>query len=102
VYTAGYILQGDVRTKVKTPGTGKIMVEEAVQTSTWRGCANSHYIPVQDSCLVSNKLCSFSLQSGKLETQKEPMSSSKASRQEEICLTQRKISLYDSGVYPIG
>jgi hypothetical protein len=26
--------QGDVITKVKTPGTGKIMVEEAVQTST--------------------------------------------------------------------
>jgi hypothetical protein len=30
-----------VRTKVKTPGTGKNMAEEAVQTSTWRGCANS-------------------------------------------------------------
>jgi hypothetical protein len=34
------ILQGDVRTKVKTPGTGKKLVEEAVQTSTWKGCAN--------------------------------------------------------------
>jgi hypothetical protein len=32
VDTAGCILQGDVRTKVKTPGTGKNMVEEAVQT----------------------------------------------------------------------
>jgi hypothetical protein len=31
-----------VSTKVKTPGTGEIMVEEAVQTSTWRGCANSY------------------------------------------------------------
>jgi hypothetical protein len=41
VNTAGCALQGDVRTKVKTPGTGKILVEEAVQTSTWRGCANS-------------------------------------------------------------
>jgi hypothetical protein len=29
-----------VRTKVKTPGTGEIMVEEAVQISTGRGCAN--------------------------------------------------------------
>jgi hypothetical protein len=41
VDTAGCILQGDVRTKVKTPGTGEIMVEETVQTSTRRGCANS-------------------------------------------------------------
>jgi hypothetical protein len=32
VDTAGCILQGDVRTKVKTPGTGKIMVGELVQT----------------------------------------------------------------------
>jgi hypothetical protein len=40
-YTAGCILQGDVRRKVKTPGTGETMVEEAVQTSTWRGCENS-------------------------------------------------------------
>jgi hypothetical protein len=32
VDTAGCVLQGDVRTKVKTPGTGKNMVEEAVQT----------------------------------------------------------------------
>jgi hypothetical protein len=40
VDTAGCVLQGDVRTKVKTTGTGEIMVEEAVQTSTWRGCAN--------------------------------------------------------------
>jgi hypothetical protein len=39
VDTAGCILQGDVRTKVKTPDTGKIMVEEAVQTSIF---------PVQD------------------------------------------------------
>jgi hypothetical protein len=41
VDTAGCVLQGDVRTKVKTTGTGEIMVEEAVQTSTRRGCANS-------------------------------------------------------------
>jgi hypothetical protein len=32
VDTAGCILQGDVRTKVKTPGSGEIMAEEAVQT----------------------------------------------------------------------
>jgi hypothetical protein len=38
----GCILQGEVRTKLKTPGTGEIMVEEAMQTSTWRGCANSY------------------------------------------------------------
>jgi hypothetical protein len=44
-----------VRTKVKTPGTGEIMVEEAVQTSTWRGCANS-IIPSPGSCLVPNNL----------------------------------------------
>jgi hypothetical protein len=43
VVTAGCILQGDAGTKVKTPGTGKNMVEEAVQTSTWRGCANSYH-----------------------------------------------------------
>jgi hypothetical protein len=44
VDTAGQVVfcsQGDVRTKVKTPGTGKTMVEEAVQTPTWRGCADS-------------------------------------------------------------
>jgi hypothetical protein len=41
VDTASCILQGDVRRKVKTPGTGKNMVEEAVQTPTWRGHANS-------------------------------------------------------------
>jgi hypothetical protein len=53
VNTAGCILQGDVRTKVKTPGTGKTMVEEAVQTPTWRGCANS-IIPSPGSFLVPN------------------------------------------------
>jgi hypothetical protein len=41
VDTAGCLLQGDVRTKVKTLSIGKIMVEKAVQTSTRRGCANS-------------------------------------------------------------
>jgi hypothetical protein len=45
VDTAGCILQGDVRTKVKTPGTGKIMVEESLQTPLF---------PVQNSCLVFN------------------------------------------------
>jgi hypothetical protein len=30
-----------VKTKVKTAGTEKNTVEEAVQTPTWRGCANS-------------------------------------------------------------
>jgi hypothetical protein len=39
-------------------GTGKIMVEEAVQTSTWRGCANS-IIPSPASCLVSNSVVSL-------------------------------------------
>jgi hypothetical protein len=29
-----------VRTKVKTPGAGKNMVEEAVQLLPWTGCAN--------------------------------------------------------------
>jgi hypothetical protein len=52
--TAGCILQGDVRTKVKTPGTGEIMVEEAVQTSTWRGCASS-IIHSPGSCLVPTR-----------------------------------------------
>jgi hypothetical protein len=56
VDTAGCILQGDVRTKVKTPGTGKIMVEEAVQTSTMERLCKLHYIPVQGSCLVSNNI----------------------------------------------
>jgi hypothetical protein len=41
VDTAGCILQGDVSTKVKTQGTGKITAEVAVQTSAWKGCANS-------------------------------------------------------------
>jgi hypothetical protein len=48
------ILQGDVRTKVKTPGTGKNMIGEAVQTSTMERLYKLHYIPVQGSCLVSN------------------------------------------------
>jgi hypothetical protein len=30
-----------VRTKVKTPGAGEIVLEEAVQAPTWRSCANS-------------------------------------------------------------
>jgi hypothetical protein len=46
VDTAGCILQGDVRTKVKTPDTGEIMVEEAVQTSTWRA-VQTPLFPVQ-------------------------------------------------------
>jgi hypothetical protein len=52
VDTAGCILQGDARTKDKTPGTGKNMVEEAVQTSTMERLCKLHYIPVQGSCLV--------------------------------------------------
>jgi hypothetical protein len=55
VDTAGFILQGDVRTKVKTPGTGKNMVEEAVQTSTMERLCKLHYIPVQGSCLVYSR-----------------------------------------------
>jgi hypothetical protein len=42
--TAGCIFQGDVRTKVKTPHTGK------------KRLCKLHYIPVQGSCLVSYKL----------------------------------------------
>jgi hypothetical protein len=46
--TAGCFLQGDVRTKVKTLGTGKNMVEEAVQTSTMeRLCKLLHGEAVQ-------------------------------------------------------
>jgi hypothetical protein len=43
-----------VRTKVKTPGTGENMVEEAVQTSTMERLCRLHYIPIQASCLASN------------------------------------------------
>jgi hypothetical protein len=54
VDTAGCILQGDVRTKIKTPGTVKNMVEEVVQTSTMERLCKLHYILVQGSCLVFN------------------------------------------------
>jgi hypothetical protein len=37
----GCFLQGDVRTKVKTPGAGKNMVGEALQAPTMRGSARS-------------------------------------------------------------
>jgi hypothetical protein len=43
VDTAGCILQGDVRTKVKTPGAGKNMVGEAVQTPLY---PSSGFMPV--------------------------------------------------------
>jgi hypothetical protein len=54
VDTAGCGLQGDVRTKVKTPGTGKNMVGEAVQTHTMERLCKLHFSPAQGSCLVSN------------------------------------------------
>jgi hypothetical protein len=55
VDTAGCILQGDMRAKVMTPGTEKNMVEKAVQTSTMERLCKLYYIPVQGSCLISNR-----------------------------------------------
>jgi hypothetical protein len=55
VVTAGCILQGDVRTKVKIAGAGKNIVEETVQAPTMERLCKLHYFPVQGSCLVSNR-----------------------------------------------
>jgi hypothetical protein len=39
--TAGFFLQGDVGTKVKTPSSGKNIVGELCKLLLWRGCASS-------------------------------------------------------------
>jgi hypothetical protein len=54
VDAAGCFLQGDVGTKVKTPGAGKNIVGEALQVPTMERLYKLHYFPVQGSCLVPN------------------------------------------------
>jgi hypothetical protein len=62
VDTAGCILQGDVGTKVKTPGAGKNeRVGETVQAPTMERLCKLHYFPVQGSYLVSNNVSSISM-----------------------------------------
>jgi hypothetical protein len=55
VDTAGCFLQGDVRTKVKTPGAGKITVGEALKASIMERLCKLHYFPVQGSYLFPNR-----------------------------------------------
>jgi hypothetical protein len=47
VDTAGFFLQGDVGTKVKTPSAGKNIVGELCKLLLWRGCASSIF-PTQE------------------------------------------------------
>jgi hypothetical protein len=41
--------------RVKTPGTGKNMVGEAVKAPTMERLCKLYYFPAQDSCLVPNR-----------------------------------------------
>jgi hypothetical protein len=54
VETEDCILQGDVRTKVKTPGAGKNESRRDCASSYLERLCKLHYFPVPSSCLVCN------------------------------------------------
>jgi hypothetical protein len=55
VDTAGCFLYRDVGTKVKTPGSGKNMVGEALQAATMERLCKLHHFQVLGSCLIPNR-----------------------------------------------